>query len=84
VNAQVICIVDVYDALTTTRSYRKALDKSEALRRMYESKHWWRPDVYDAFMRTVGAEPAGTATDAGHTGACADGGADRIVRGEAA
>jgi HD-GYP domain-containing protein (c-di-GMP phosphodiesterase class II) len=43
----------VYDALTTTRSYRKALDKSEALRRMRESKSWWRPDVYEAFMRTV-------------------------------
>ncbi len=58
VNAQVICIVDVYDALTTTRSYRKALDRSEALRRMHESRHWWRPDVYDAFMRTVGGERA--------------------------
>ncbi|HET7565266.1 MAG TPA: HD domain-containing phosphohydrolase, partial [Gemmatimonadaceae bacterium] len=53
--AQVICIVDVYDALTTTRSYRGALDKTEALRRMHESKHWWRPDVFEAFMRTVGA-----------------------------
>jgi HD-GYP domain-containing protein (c-di-GMP phosphodiesterase class II) len=53
--AQVICIVDVYDALTTTRSYRGALDKEEALRRMRESEHWWRPDVYEAFMRTVGA-----------------------------
>jgi putative nucleotidyltransferase with HDIG domain len=53
VNAQIICIADVYDALTTTRSYRKALDKSEALRRMRESKSWWRPDVYEAFMRTV-------------------------------
>jgi putative nucleotidyltransferase with HDIG domain len=53
--AQVICIVDVYDALTTTRSYRGALDKEEALRRMRESEHWWREDVYEAFMRTVGA-----------------------------
>ncbi|HEX5438427.1 MAG TPA: HD domain-containing phosphohydrolase [Gemmatimonadaceae bacterium] len=57
--AQVVCIVDVYDALTTTRSYRGALDKAEALRRMRESEHWWRPDVFAAFMGTVGAlEPA--------------------------
>ena len=56
VSAQVICIVDVYDALTTTRSYRGALDKAEALRRMRESVHWWRADVFEAFMRTVGAE----------------------------
>ncbi len=82
VNAQIICIVDVYDALTTTRSYRKALDKSEALRRMRESKHWWRPDVYDAFMKTVGAEEN---DDAGNIdSACADGGGSGIVRGEAA
>lgn len=55
VSAQVICIVDVYDALTTTRSYRGALDKQEALRRMRESVHWWRGDVFEAFMGTVGA-----------------------------
>jgi putative nucleotidyltransferase with HDIG domain len=84
VNAQVICIVDVYDALTTTRSYRKALDKSEALRRMRESKHWWRPDVYEAFMRTVGAEEGDAARRSSGCGACAEGGATGIVRGEAA
>jgi putative nucleotidyltransferase with HDIG domain len=82
VSAQVICIVDVYDALTTTRSYRKALDKSEALRRMRESKHWWRPDEYDAFMGTVGMEANDDARDVG--GACADGGGSGIVGGEAA
>ncbi len=84
VNAQVICIVDVYDALTTTRSYRKALDRSEALRRMRESKHWWRPDVYDAFMRTVGAEESDGAANANGGDTCAEGGGPGIVRGEAA
>jgi putative nucleotidyltransferase with HDIG domain len=48
--AQIICIVDVYDALTTTRSYRGALSQAEAVERMVQSRHWWRPDVYDAFM----------------------------------
>ncbi|HET7622640.1 MAG TPA: HD domain-containing phosphohydrolase, partial [Gemmatimonadaceae bacterium] len=84
VNAQVICIVDVYDALTTTRSYRKALDKSEALRRMQESKHWWRPDVYEAFMKTVGAEEGDAANHIDGDGACAEGDGTGIVRGEAA
>jgi putative nucleotidyltransferase with HDIG domain len=51
--AQIICIVDVYDALTTTRSYRPAMRKHEALLRMEESKHWWRDDVYAAFMNSV-------------------------------
>jgi putative nucleotidyltransferase with HDIG domain len=52
--AQVICIVDVYDALTTTRSYRAAMSKPEALARMEADRHWWRPDVYAAFLRSVG------------------------------
>ena len=53
--AQVICIADVYDALTTTRSYRGALSHEEALRRMEESRHWWRPDVYEAFLGSAGS-----------------------------
>ena len=54
VAAQVICIVDVYDALTTTRSYKPAYTPSEALERMAEVTHWWRPDVYEAFLEAVG------------------------------
>ena len=54
-SAQVICIVDVYDALTTTRSYRPAMPHDEAMRRMQDSRHWWRPAVFAAFERTVGA-----------------------------
>jgi putative nucleotidyltransferase with HDIG domain len=52
-NAQIICIVDVYDALTTTRSYRAALSRGEALATMKEHRSWWRPDVYHAFVRSV-------------------------------
>lgn len=57
VDAQIICIVDVYDALTTTRSYRAALSHEEALRRMHASSSWWRPDVFAAFMSSVGVNP---------------------------
>lgn len=53
VNAQIICIVDVFDALTTNRSYRPALSHGEALAKMQECRGWWRPDVYQAFMRRV-------------------------------
>jgi putative nucleotidyltransferase with HDIG domain len=52
-NAQIIGIVDVYDALTTTRSYRPAMTHDEALTEMCKCRHWWRPEVYDAFMRVV-------------------------------
>jgi putative nucleotidyltransferase with HDIG domain len=53
--AQVICVVDVYDALTTTRSYRPAMKRDEALATMKDCRHWWRPDVFDAFLRTLAA-----------------------------
>jgi putative nucleotidyltransferase with HDIG domain len=53
VSAQIICIVDVFDALTTTRSYRPALSLAEALVKIEESRSWWRPDVYQAFLRAV-------------------------------
>ncbi len=53
-NAQIICIVDVYDALTTTRSYRSAMSQAEALTRLAESKSWWRPEVYQGFLRSLG------------------------------
>ncbi len=53
VSAQIICIVDVFDALTTTRSYRPALSVAEALVKIEESRSWWRPDVYQAFLGAV-------------------------------
>jgi putative nucleotidyltransferase with HDIG domain len=56
--AQIICIVDVYDALTTTRSYRAAMTHDEALTEMRKSRHWWRDDVFEAFMTTVGEDIA--------------------------
>ncbi|HEY2805465.1 MAG TPA: HD domain-containing phosphohydrolase [Gemmatimonadales bacterium] len=53
--AAIIGIVDVYDALTTTRSYRGAMTREVALAEMQRSKHWWRGDIYEAFMASVGA-----------------------------
>jgi putative nucleotidyltransferase with HDIG domain len=54
IGAQIICIVDVYDALTTTRPYKPALSPAEALACMADVPHWWRADVYQAFLRAVG------------------------------
>jgi putative nucleotidyltransferase with HDIG domain len=51
--AQIICVVDVFDALTTTRSYRPSMSKADALATMEDCCHWWRPDVYQAFLRAV-------------------------------
>jgi putative nucleotidyltransferase with HDIG domain len=56
VSAQVIGIADVYDALTTTRSYRPAMPREQALVEMQRCRAWWRPDVFEAFLTTVGAD----------------------------
>jgi putative nucleotidyltransferase with HDIG domain len=55
IEAQIICAVDVFDALTTNRSYRSALPRSEALAQMEECRRWWRPDVYQAFLQAFAA-----------------------------
>lgn len=54
--SQIICVVDVYDAMTTTRSYRGALQKEQAIQQMEASRAWWRPDVYEAFRRAIAEE----------------------------
>jgi HD-GYP domain-containing protein (c-di-GMP phosphodiesterase class II) len=46
--------VDVFDALTTSRSYRGALTVADALGRMQECRTWWRPDIFEAFLRSIG------------------------------
>jgi putative nucleotidyltransferase with HDIG domain len=53
-SAQLICIVDVYDALTTTRSYRGAMSHQEALDEMIRSERWWRPEIMAGFRASVG------------------------------
>ena len=58
VNAQIICIVDVFDALTTSRSYRGALTAADAIGRMQECRTWWRPDIFHAFLRSIGGASA--------------------------
>lgn len=61
--AQIICIADVYDALTTTRSYRAALPKRDALAQMEECRGWWRPEVYAAFLATAGSSAGRSASE---------------------
>ncbi len=50
--AQIIGIVDMYDAMTTTRSYRPAMEPTAALEEMSGSPEWWHTDVFEAFMST--------------------------------
>jgi putative nucleotidyltransferase with HDIG domain len=59
VSAQIIGIVDVFDALTTTRSYRAAMSRDAAMAELARCRHHWREDVYEGFLATVGAEERG-------------------------
>ena len=53
-HAQIIGIVDVFDALTTTRSYRSALSAEQAVGIMLDNPGHYRPEVLSAFLGTVG------------------------------
>ena len=55
--AQIVGIVDVYDALTSTRSYRAAMSHAEAIAELHRMSASWRADVFAAFMESVGAAP---------------------------
>ena len=55
ISARILQIVDVYDALTTKRPYKKAFSVSEALETMKQeiAKGWWDPHIFDEFERLV-------------------------------
>lgn len=59
--AQMTAIVDVYDAITSDRSYHKGMPAADALRKIYEwSKFHFNPALTQEFMRCVGIYPVGT------------------------
>jgi putative two-component system response regulator len=55
VTARVLQIVDVYDALTTDRPYKKAFSITDALQTLKQevAKGWWDPHIFDQFERLV-------------------------------
>ncbi|MFY9558787.1 MAG: HD domain-containing phosphohydrolase [Terriglobales bacterium] len=55
VTARVLQVVDVYDALTTDRPYKKAFSVTDALQTMKEevAKGWWDPQIFDQFEQLV-------------------------------
>jgi putative two-component system response regulator len=61
VAARVLQIVDVYDALTTERPYKKAFSIADALETMKQevSKGWWDPHIFYQFERLVRSGTAG-------------------------
>lgn len=58
---QMAAIVDVYDAITSTRSYHKGMSSHEALEKMYEwCKHHFDLALFQQFVQCVGIYPVGS------------------------
>jgi HD-GYP domain-containing protein (c-di-GMP phosphodiesterase class II) len=49
-SARILCVADVYDALTTTRSYRPGLNHDRAAQIMRESPGQFDPKLLDTFL----------------------------------
>ena len=58
--ARVLQIVDVYDALSTERPYKRALSSAEALETMGEEikKGWWDPKLFAEFQQLLAQQEA--------------------------
>jgi putative nucleotidyltransferase with HDIG domain len=56
-SARILCIADVYDALTTNRSYRKGFDHDRAVRIMAENnaKGHFDPAIFELFIKWADA-----------------------------
>jgi putative two-component system response regulator len=73
ITARVLQIVDVYDALTTERPYKRAYSITDALQTMKQEvgKSWWDPHIFDQFERLV---RSGAAKFLAHGAAAGSGG----------
>ncbi len=59
--ARMAAIVDVYDAITSTRCYHRGMPAAEGLRKLWEwSKFHFDPKLVQDFIRTVGIYPVGS------------------------
>jgi len=57
--AQIVCVADVYDAMTSARSYQPTRTPADAItemrRCMSGTMRWWREDVFEAFLASRAA-----------------------------
>jgi putative two-component system response regulator len=55
ITARILQIVDVYDALTTERPYKRAFSITDALQTMKEevAKGWWDPHIFEQFEQLM-------------------------------
>lgn len=58
--SRMTAVCDVYDAVTSDRPYKKGWGPSEAIQRMAQWHGHFDPQVFQAFVRTVGIYPIGS------------------------
>lgn len=58
--ARMGAVCDVYDAITSNRPYKAGWDPAESIRKMAEWKGHFDPEVFQAFVKTVGIYPVGS------------------------
>jgi putative nucleotidyltransferase with HDIG domain len=51
--AQIVGILDVFDALTTSRAYQAALPVEQAIAEITRLRSWWSDRVFEAFLKAV-------------------------------
>ncbi len=67
--ARILTVVDAFDAMTSTRSYRRALPRAEAIRRLQAGAGTqFDPKVVDVFVRYIAADAGLGAEVAAATG----------------
>ncbi len=57
---QMAAIIDVYEALTSTRPYRSAMEPSQALQRIFGWNKQFNNELVQRFIQCVGIYPVGT------------------------
>ncbi|MCB1690591.1 MAG: HD-GYP domain-containing protein [Halioglobus sp.] len=59
--ARIAAIVDTYDAVTSNRSYAKAISPSDAIKLLYDLRDQdFQAELVEAFIQAIGIYPAGT------------------------
>ncbi|MGH7700098.1 MAG: HD domain-containing phosphohydrolase [Gemmatimonadales bacterium] len=53
VAAQIVGILDLYDALTTSRPYQPAMPPAQAVEEITRCRGWWSERVFEAFLDMV-------------------------------
>lgn len=54
VQARIIAVADAYEAMTSTRPYRKGYSHHDALSRLKDGKGWqFDPDIVDCFIKSI-------------------------------